>query len=228
MAATLGVLCGSVCLDHRMNENLELLPVLTWANPDAFTSCARLFKVHMFPKDIRYCNNPKLYCIIASLVVNCNLYISAMKTIWKWAMCLIFFFPSGFGWRVCECELQGSAAGHSGGVFLAITLIGCQVSDFLSINLLLCQIYVCQFKLMHISVFSIHLSTLRWRTKNCLFCTINALWPSDVIWQQGSRLTLAQVMACCLMTPSHYLNQCWLMISEVLWHSPDNNLTENT
>ena len=31
--------------------------------------------------------------------------------------------------------------------------------------------------------------------------------------------TLAQVMTCCLMAPSHYLNQCWLIISEVQWHS---------
>ena len=44
----------------------------------------------------------------------------------------------------------------------------------------------------------------------------------------GSRSTLAQVMACCLMAPSHYLNQCWLMISEVLSHSPDSNFTQNT
>ena len=57
---------------------------------------------------------------------------------------------------------------------------------------------------------------------------INSLWYSEVIWRQGSRSTLAQVMACCLMAPSHYLNQCWLMISEVLWHSPDSNFTENT
>ena len=35
-------------------------------------------------------------------------------------------------------------------------------------------------------------------------------------------------MACCLTAPSHYLNQCWLMISEVLWHSPDSNFTEST
>ena len=35
-------------------------------------------------------------------------------------------------------------------------------------------------------------------------------------------------MACCLTAPSHYLNQCWRMISEILWHSPDNNFTENT
>ena len=28
-------------------------------------------------------------------------------------------------------------------------------------------------------------------------------------------LTLAQVMACCLTAPSHYLNQCWLIISKL-------------
>ena len=50
---------------------------------------------------------------------------------------------------------------------------------------------------------------------------VDSWWPSDVIWRQGSRSTLAQVMAWCRQAPSHYLNQCWLMISEVLWHSPD-------
>ena len=57
---------------------------------------------------------------------------------------------------------------------------------------------------------------------------VNSLWPRDFIWRQGSRSTLGQVMACCLTAPSHYLNQCWPMISEVLWHSPDSNFTENT
>ena len=47
----------------------------------------------------------------------------------------------------------------------------------------------------------------------------NSLWPRDTIWRHGSRSTLAQVMACCLTAPSHYLNQCWLIISEVQWHS---------
>ena len=60
------------------------------------------------------------------------------------------------------------------------------------------------------------------------FSHVNLLWPSDVIWRQGSRSTLAQVMACCLTAPSHYLHQCWLMISEVLWHSPGSNFTEST
>ena len=47
----------------------------------------------------------------------------------------------------------------------------------------------------------------------------NSLWPNDATWQQRSGSTLAQVMACCLTAPSHYLNQCWLIISEVQWHS---------
>ena len=48
---------------------------------------------------------------------------------------------------------------------------------------------------------------------------INSLWPSDTIWRHESGSTLAQVMACCLTAPSHYLNQCWLIISGVQWHS---------
>ena len=32
--------------------------------------------------------------------------------------------------------------------------------------------------------------------------------------------TLVQVIACCLTAPSHYLNQCWLIMSEVLQHTP--------
>ena len=50
---------------------------------------------------------------------------------------------------------------------------------------------------------------------------INSLWPSDIIWRQRSGSTLAQVMACCLTASSHYLNQCWLIISKVLWHSSE-------
>ena len=50
---------------------------------------------------------------------------------------------------------------------------------------------------------------------------VNSLWPSDAIWWQRSGSTLAQVMACCLTAPSHYLNQCWLIISKVLWHSSE-------
>ena len=32
-------------------------------------------------------------------------------------------------------------------------------------------------------------------------------------------------MACSMMAQSHFLNQCWLLISEVLWHFPESNFT---
>ena len=44
---------------------------------------------------------------------------------------------------------------------------------------------------------------------------IKALTGSDTIWWHKSGSTLAQVMACCLTAPSHYLNQCWLIINKV-------------
>ena len=50
---------------------------------------------------------------------------------------------------------------------------------------------------------------------------INSLWPSDAIRRQGTESTLARVMACCLTAPSHYLHQCWLIISTFLWHSSE-------
>ena len=57
---------------------------------------------------------------------------------------------------------------------------------------------------------------------------VNSLWPSDATWQQRSGSTLAQVMACCLTAPSHYLHQCWLFISKVQWHSSLCNFTSDT
>ena len=48
------------------------------------------------------------------------------------------------------------------------------------------------------------------------------LGPNDAIWRQRSRSTLVLVMAYCLMAPSHYLNQCWPIISKVLWHSSED------
>ena len=54
------------------------------------------------------------------------------------------------------------------------------------------------------------------------------LWPCDAIWRHGSGSTLAQVMACCLTAPSHYLNQCWLIVNKVQWHSSERNFTKVT
>ena len=46
-------------------------------------------------------------------------------------------------------------------------------------------------------------------------CYFNSLLSSNAIWWHRSGSTLAQVMACCLMAPSHYLNHCWLIITGV-------------
>ena len=58
--------------------------------------------------------------------------------------------------------------------------------------------------------------------------SINSLWPSDTIWRHRAESTLFQVMAYCLIAPSHLkLNQCWLIISEVLWHPPEGYFSGN-
>ena len=47
---------------------------------------------------------------------------------------------------------------------------------------------------------------------------INLLWPyGDIdLIKHRSGSKLVKVMACCLSAPNHYLNQCWLIISEHL------------
>ena len=59
-----------------------------------------------------------------------------------------------------------------------------------------------------------------------LFVILNSLGPSDAIWWQRSGSTLAQVIACCLMAPSHYLNQCWLVISKVDLRASSQEMTQ--
>ena len=69
-----------------------------------------------------------------------------------------------------------------------------------------------------------------WRTHLWITSTSSrGQWVNlcDLKWQHRSGSTLAQAMACCLMAPSHYLNQCWLIVSEALRHSPEGNFTED-
>ena len=51
----------------------------------------------------------------------------------------------------------------------------------------------------------------------------NSLRPSDAILRHRIGSNLAQVMVCCLTAPSHYLNQCWLIITKVQWCSSEGN-----
>ena len=53
------------------------------------------------------------------------------------------------------------------------------------------------------------------------------MWPSDAICRHRSGSTLAQVMAWCHQATSHYLNQCWFIISEISWHSPGGTCRGN-
>ena len=57
---------------------------------------------------------------------------------------------------------------------------------------------------------------------------LNSLWSSDTTWWHRNSSTLGQVMACCLMAPSHYMNQCWIIISVVQWFSSAGNFTTDT
>ena len=54
-----------------------------------------------------------------------------------------------------------------------------------------------------------------WKNFTGTLSSFNSLWHSDVICRHRSGSTLAQVMACFLTAPSHYLNQCWRRTSEV-------------
>ena len=63
-------------------------------------------------------------------------------------------------------------------------------------------------------------------TKTKTLPQFNSLWPIDAIWWHRSGSTLAQAMACCLMAPSHCLNQYWLMM--VIWDPFEHNITRDT
>ena len=67
-----------------------------------------------------------------------------------------------------------------------------------------------------IIIFGIH---LRLSTSSLTHCGL--VMP----WRHRSWSTMVQVMACCLTAPSHYLIQYWLLVREVLWHSPESNFT---
>ena len=55
---------------------------------------------------------------------------------------------------------------------------------------------------------------------------LTLLWPGVAIWWYGTKSTLTQVMAWCLMAPSHCLNQKYrLTICKIHWLSSDGNFT---
>ena len=84
-------------------------------------------------------------------------------------------------------------------------------------------------KALHKIIFS-QILTNEWRNGvnnvEMGFIPINSMGPSDTIWWHRCGSTLVQVMACCLMAPSHYKNKCWLIISETCWYLAEYNFTK--
>ena len=82
------------------------------------------------------------------------------------------------------------------------------------------------FLVIHMIVVNFLMLISQWSLLHKHAYNIDSLRPSDAIWRHRSRSTLAQVMACCLMAPSHYQNQCWLIFSKVQWHPLEGNCTK--
>ena len=53
------------------------------------------------------------------------------------------------------------------------------------------------------------------------------LWPGGAMLCHKTWSALVQVMASCLMAPSHYLKQYWLTINMILWFSFHDNVYLN-
>ena len=52
-----------------------------------------------------------------------------------------------------------------------------------------------------------------WQYGYMWWVVFNSLWRCDTIWHHGSLSALVEVMAWCLMAPSHYLSHSWLVLS---------------
>ena len=65
----------------------------------------------------------------------------------------------------------------------------------------------------------IHQWFYQWPNLWFLSILFNSLWPSGAIWCQKQ----IQMKACCLIAANHYLNQCWLIINEAQWQSPEGS-----
>ena len=89
-----------------------------------------------------------------------------------------------------------------------------QISWFAGQNVWKCEVYDLKVSIL------LKIWAATWTLVYLLF---KSLWPSDAIWRKGSMSTLVQVMAWCLTAPSHYLNQCWLIITKIQWCSSESN-----
>ena len=83
-----------------------------------------------------------------------------------------------------------------------------------------CKLHCYWLKGLWVMTASIH-NTIRNTNSLKAIRAASSLTHCGLVTPYGDRSgsSLAQVMACCLTAPSHYLNQWWLIINEVQWHS---------
>ena len=91
-------------------------------------------------------------------------------------------------------------------------------------------VFIVKISFQSNSVMGLHWNYYPYKNCHKLSISFHFVWfvwqcikTHDAIWRRRSGSTLAQVMACCLTAPSHYLNQCWLIISKIQTHSSDGN-----
>ena len=81
--------------------------------------------------------------------------------------------------------------------------------------------------LSSVNLLGIHLGAVPTKPPKCVRKSrLTHCGLCDVIWWHRSGSSLDQVMACCLMAPSHHLNQCWLIISVSHWYLAEGNFTD--
>ena len=107
---------------------------------------------------------------------------------------------------------------------MGLNTVHLQKTCTIFLYLILLYLYHC-FQHINATYLTIYHSGLLCANLTIARVPINSLWPNDTRWHRRSWSSLVQIMACCLTAPSHYMNQCWFLISEVLWHSPESNLT---
>ena len=71
--------------------------------------------------------------------------------------------------------------------------------------------------ILHKRVLMVPTTKLKTKTSGACYCLIT----------RPHRWNQLQVMAWCLVVPCYYLNQCWLLIKGILWHSTDSNFIRN-
>ena len=198
--------------DEAMQNEVSLQPrvwfrlsqvVLDSISSTLFLNTSTSVCLHHFARKVLPCSSHVLPIVGSVLDCMCPAYLLS-EIILKIILWIIFFYSSGSSDDGSRVVKKDRRAGPSNPMVQRVSMLD------------------------NMSKYTAAPPKVEWYLVPIYGHMFNSLWPSDVIWWQGSRSTLAQVMACCLTAPSQYLNQCWLMISEVLWHSPDSNFTENT